>query len=236
MAAPILSFENLGLVQGAGWLFRGLDIHVGERDRLALIGRNGAGKTTLLKAIMGLVPIETGAVLFDGRALAPYPTERRVALGLGYAPEGRRPFAGMTVRENLEVACRAGRDERDQRLHDAFALFPQLEAKSRVRAWQLSGGQSQMLSIARALMSKPRLLLLDEPSLGLAARAVSDLMARLERIAGQGTAVLLAEQNASVALEIADRATVLDAGRVALAGSAIELKGSEAMEATFLGG
>lgn len=233
---PLLEVSGLSVRYGAAAALRGVDLRVAPGEVMALLGANGAGKTTLLKAIMGLVPIETGAVLFDGRALAPYPTERRVALGLGYAPEGRRPFAGMTVRENLEVACRAGRDERDQRLHDAFALFPQLEAKSRVRAWQLSGGQSQMLSIARALMSKPRLLLLDEPSLGLAARAVSDLMARLERIAGQGTAVLLAEQNASVALEIADRATVLDAGRVALAGSAIELKGSEAMEATFLGG
>ncbi len=236
MTPPLLEISGLSVRYGAAAALRDIDVTVGPGEVVALLGANGAGKTTLLKAVMGLVPIEAGAVLFGGAALAPYSTERRAELGLAYAPEGRRPFPGMTVRENLEVACRADRAERMRRLDDAFGLFPQLEDKAHIRAWQLSGGQSQMLAIARALMSKPRLLLLDEPSFGLSARLVADVMARLERIAGQGTAVLLAEQNANTALEIADRAYVFNAGRIALAGSVLDIMGSEALESAVLGG
>lgn len=236
MTPPLLEISGLSVRYGAAAALRNIDVTVGPGEVVALLGANGAGKTTLLKAVMGLVPIEAGAVRFGGAALAPYSTERRVGLGLAYAPEGRRPFLGMTVRENLEVACRASRTERDLRLAEAFELFPPLEDKADVRAWQLSGGQSQMLSVARALMSNPRLLLLDEPSLGLSARLVADVIARLERIAGQGTAVLLAEQNANTALEIANRAYLFSAGRITLTGSVLDIAGSEAHENAVLGG
>ncbi len=236
MSPPLLEIGSLSVRYGAAAALREVDVVVQPGEIVALLGANGAGKSTVLKAVMGLVPVEAGAVRFSGAALAPYPVERRARMGLSYAPEGRRLFPGLTVRENLEVACRAGRAERERRIDEAFNLFPQLRLREAVRAWQLSGGQSQMLAIARALMSKPSLLLLDEPSLGLSARLTADVMERLERVAGQGTSVLLAEQNANMALEIADRAYVLSAGRVALSGSAIELKGSEALENAFLGG
>jgi len=236
MTAPLLEVSGLAVRYGVAAALRGVDVAAGEGEIVTVLGANGAGKSTLLKAVMGLVPIEAGAIFLGGTALTPFSVERRVALGLAYAPEGRRPFPGMTVRENLEVACRANRAERARRLDDAYGLFPQLAEKAETRAWQLSGGQSQMLAIARALMSQPRVLLLDEPSLGLSARLVAELMRQLERIAGRGTAILLAEQNASAALEIADRAFVMRSGRIALQGLTVDLKGSAELEGAFLGG
>jgi branched-chain amino acid transport system ATP-binding protein len=164
------------------------------------------------------------------------PPEQRYALGLGYAPEGRRVFPGLTVRENLEVAAAAGRAGRDRLVAEVFAMFPQLAERRDQRGWQLSGGQQQMLAIGRALMGPPRLLLLDEPSLGLAPKLVDEVLGRIPSIVARGTSVLLAEQNVAKALAYCDRAYVLEVGRVVLSGSAAELRDAEAVRRAYLGG
>ncbi len=236
MSAPLLHISGLSVRYGAARALDGVDIAVEAGECVAILGANGAGKSTLLKAIIGLVRPRAGEIAFAGASLAGLAPERRAKLGLGYAPEGRRPFGALTVRENLEVACPEPRRERARRIRAAYEMFPQLADKEGTRAWQLSGGQAQMLAVARAMMARPRLLLLDEPSLGLAARLVQEVMGRLARIAAEGTAVLLAEQNAAAALDVAARAYVLRTGRVALAGTAAELRGSAALEDAFLGG
>ena len=162
--------------------------------------------------------------------------ERRARLGLGYAPEGRRIFPGLTVRENLEVAAFAGKAERMQRLERAFALFPQLAERRNQLGWQLSGGQQQMLAIGRALMGRPQLLLLDEPSLGLSPKLADEVLATVRAIVKHGTAVLLAEQNVRKALACCDRAYVLEIGKVALSGATSALRDTEEIRKAFLGG
>jgi len=189
---------------------------------VALLGPNGAGKTSLLESILGFRPA-TQAIRFLDRDVTRLPVERRVALGIGYVPERRRLFAGLTVRENLEASSAMPRLLRSQRVEEVLALFPMLRERAAARAWLLSGGQQQMLALARALIDRPRLLLLDEPTLGLAPRIVADLMARLEVLATEGTAILLSEQRASLALGIAGRGVVLSRSRVVRIASAQEL-------------
>jgi branched-chain amino acid transport system ATP-binding protein len=231
-----LTIEHLRVQYGAVVALDGVSLAVGAGTVVALLGANGAGKSSLLQAVMGLTRAEGGAIRLDGAALDGLPTHRRVAVGLGYCPEGRRVFPGMTVRDNLAVASPHPAAMREAAIEQQFALFPDLRAKADDLAWQLSGGQQQMLAIARALMTEPRVLLLDEPSLGLAPRLVTELFARLRTIAASGTAVLLAEQNVTQALAIADRATVLQVGRVVEDGTAAALRGSPAVRAAFLGG
>ncbi|MCK6451621.1 MAG: ABC transporter ATP-binding protein [Alphaproteobacteria bacterium] len=215
----LLEIRNLA----AGQL-GGVSLSVGRGEIVALLGANGAGKSTLLGAVVGEIAAPPGAVLFEGRDLAGLPPHRRARLGIGYCPAGRRVFPGMTVDDNLEVACFADAAERARRKHDVAALFPQLAALGSVPAWRLSGGQQQMLAIARALMARPSLLLLDEPSLGLAPLLVDELLARLRLVAEAGTAVLLAEQNIGAALGVATRAMLLVQGRVAAGGTPAELR------------
>jgi branched-chain amino acid transport system ATP-binding protein len=210
-----------------------LEVRAGEA--VALIGANGAGKTTLMKAVMGFVAPAAGALRYAGRPLAGVSVAARARLGLGYSPEGRRVFPGMSVRENLEVASRADRAATRGRLDDVFALFPALAAKQGALGWQLSGGQQQMLAIGRALMTAPRLLLLDEPSLGLSPILTAEVLGRVRTIVGRGTAVLLAEQNVAKALEVADRAYVLQVGRVVESGPAAELRQNPRIREAFLG-
>lgn len=233
---PILSVERLEVRYGAAPALAGIDLQVAANEAVALLGANGAGKSTLMRAVIGLLRPAAGRILFDGRSVDAMRTDRRVRLGIGYCPEGRRVFPGLTVQENLSVACWAGARIRAQRIAATFALFPALAERRTTRAWQLSGGQQQMLAIGRSLMDAPRLLLLDEPSLGLSPRLVDEVLDRIPGIVAGGTAVLLAEQNAAKALRVCSRAVVLKLGRVAAAGPAAELAASDAVRAAFLGG
>jgi branched-chain amino acid transport system ATP-binding protein len=196
------------------------DVSVEAGEIVALLGGNGAGKTTLLETVLGF---HAGRVVLFGRDASALAVERRVALGVGYVPEGRRVFAGLTVRENLEAASALPAGQRRQRVEEMLALFPMLGERPEARAWLLSGGQQQMLALARALMDRPRLLLLDEPTLGLAPVVVADLLRRLSTMTADGTAILLAEQRAALALGIARRGVVLSRGQVVRRGSAAEL-------------
>ena len=210
-------------------------IEVRAGEAVALVGANGAGKTTLMKSVMGFVAPAAGGIDYDGRPLAGVPVSARARLGIGYSPEGRRVFPGMTVRENLEVASRDRAAATRERLGEVYAMFPALAEKADALGWQLSGGQQQMLAIGRALMTAPRLLLLDEPSLGLSPILTAEVLGRVRAIVARGTAVLLAEQNVAKALEVADRAYVLQVGRVVESGPAAELRQNPRIREAFLG-
>jgi branched-chain amino acid transport system ATP-binding protein len=235
-APPVLAVEGLEVRYGDIVAVRDIALSVGAGEAVALLGANGAGKSTLMKAIIGLLRPAAGHIAFDGRGLRGIPVDRRARLGIGYCPEGRRVFPGLTVRENLAVACWEGAAVRARRLDEAYAMFPVLgEMRSRL-AWQLSGGQQQMLAIGRSLMNAPRLLLLDEPSLGLSPRLTDEVLGRIPLITASGVAVLLAEQNAAKALEICDKVFVLKLGSVTQSGRAADLAASETIRAAFLGG
>jgi branched-chain amino acid transport system ATP-binding protein len=206
MTAPVLAMPGLAVAAG---------------EIVAVLGGNRSGKTRLLEGILGLQPL-AGLHLF-GRDATGLPVERRVGLGIGYVPAGRRVFAGLTVRENLEAACALPAAERARRVEEMFLLFPMLGERPGARAWLLSGGQQQMLALARAMMNRPGLLLLDEPTLGLAPRVVAELFDALRRLASAGTAILLAEQRAGPALTVASRAVVLSRGRIVRDASAADL-------------
>jgi branched-chain amino acid transport system ATP-binding protein len=195
-------------------------VSVEAGEIVALLGGNGAGKTTLLETVLGFHP---GRVMLFGRDASALAVEQRIGLGVGYVPEGRRVFAGLTVRENLEASSSLPAVQRRQRVHEMLGLFPMLGERPEARAWLLSGGQQQMLALARALMDRPRLLLLDEPTLGLAPVVVADLLRRLSVMTADGTAILLAEQRAALALGAARRGVVLSRGQVVRRGSAAEL-------------
>jgi branched-chain amino acid transport system ATP-binding protein len=232
----LLSIEALEVRYGAVPALRGVTIAVGGHEAVALLGANGAGKSTLMKSVIGLVRPAAGRIVFDGSPIEALRTDRRARLGIGYCPEGRRTFPGMTVRENLLVACWGNARLRVQRIDAMFAMFPALAARQGVLAWQLSGGQQQMLAIGRSLMDAPRLLLLDEPSLGLSPLLTDEVLGRIPAIVAGGTAVLLAEQNAAKALGICSRGVVLKLGQVAAVGRAAELAASDEVRAAFLGG
>jgi branched-chain amino acid transport system ATP-binding protein len=207
VSVPVLDIGNFAVAAG---------------EIVALLGANGAGKTELIETILGFRP-SSQAIRLLGRDVTALPVERRVALGIGYVPERRRLFAGLTVAENLEASSRLSGAERRRRVEEMLALFPMLGQRPEARAWLLSGGQQQMLALARALMDRPRLLLLDEPTLGLAPLVVADLLARLQALAAEGTAVLLSEQRASLALGVAQRGVVLSRGRMVRLAPAQEL-------------
>src|SRR5262245_24368338 len=191
----VLTVDNIIVKYGSVTALRDVSLEVGSAESVALIGANGAGKSTLLKSIIGLLPLHAGALTFDQTSLGRLPPDRRIRLGIGYAPEGRRVFPGLTVRENLEVAIRVGAGQRRAMLDFALAMFPDLGGRQDARGWQLSGGQQQVLAIARALMGRPKLLLLDEPSLGLSPKLVDEVLRQIPMIVQRGTSVLLAEQN-----------------------------------------
>ncbi len=234
--SQLLEIESLNVAYGPVSALSGVTVSVGVGEAVALVGANGAGKSTLFKSIVGFLRPRSGRLHFLGRDMTGVSPERRARLGLGYAPEGRRIFPGLTVRENLEVAAFAGKAERMQRLERAFALFPQLAERRNQLGWQLSGGQQQMLAIGRALMGRPRLLLLDEPSLGLSPKLADEVLATVRAIVKHGTAVLLAEQNVRKALACCDRAYVLEIGKVALSGATSALRDTEEIRKAFLGG
>jgi branched-chain amino acid transport system ATP-binding protein len=235
-AAPLLAVAGLGVAYGRIAALRAISLSVAPGEAVALLGANGAGKSSLLRAIMGLVPAASGTIALAGREITALPPENRARRGLGYAPEGRRVFAGMSVDDNLAVACRADAAERRRRRAAVLALFPQLADHASRRAWQLSGGQQQMLAIGRALMTAPRLLLLDEPSLGLSPLLTAQLLASVRTLCDGGMAILLAEQNVAQALAICDRAYVLQSGVLVAAGAARDLAQDPAIRRAFLGG
>ncbi|WP_188261286.1 ABC transporter ATP-binding protein [Azospirillum tabaci] len=233
--APLLQVEGLTAGYGGAVAVDRLSLSVAAGEAVALLGANGAGKSTLLKAILGLVPAMGGRIRLAGEEIGALAPERRVRLGLGYVPEGRRVFPGMSVRDNLEVASWLGRAERVRDLERVFALFPALEGKAEERAWRLSGGQQQMLAVGRALMGRPRVLLLDEPSLGLSPKLAGEVFAAVRAIAATGTAVLVAEQSAARALSAAGRVVLLRLGKSIHDGPVETLPG-DALRDAFLGG
>jgi branched-chain amino acid transport system ATP-binding protein len=216
----------------------GISLEIAEGEIVALLGANGAGKSTTLKTISRLLAPVAGEVRFAGESLARCDPEDVVARGIAHVPEGRKIFPGLTVLDNLRLGAtprHARRTEIDRDVEGVFAIFPKLGTLATKLGWTLSGGEQQMLAIARGLMARPRLLLLDEPSLGLAPLIVKDVMATIARIARDGTTILLVEQNAHLALQIAQRAYVLETGRVALSGEARALISNEEMRRAYLG-
>ena len=236
MTAPLLAVANLAAGYGRVAVLHDVSLAVGVGEIAAIVGPNGAGKTTLLAAVMGLLP-RRGEVRLAGVPAGA--TEAMVAAGAVLVPETRALFADMSVADNLLLGAyprrRAGRAERDTSLGEVFALFPRLKERGHQRAATLSGGERQMLALGRALMARPRLLLLDEPSLGLAPRVVRDIFHVLVRLRERGLAILLVEQNARAALDIADYGYVLELGEVVLEGPSARLAGDAQVIATYLG-
>jgi branched-chain amino acid transport system ATP-binding protein len=237
----VLTVERLFVTYGPIRAVAGVSLEVGAGEVVALLGANGAGKTTLLHAIMGVLDSVQGRIAFDGREIAGIASHEIVALGIALVPEGRQLFAEMTVQENLEVSfCRAMRtrlDRRrfDRRLEAVSEIFPRVVERRRQIAGTLSGGEQQMVAIARALMSEPRLLLLDEPSLGLSPVMVDTVMDVIERLHRSGLSILLVEQNAEAALALAERGYVLERGAIAVDGAAAQLLGDPKVQAAYLG-
>ena len=241
-ASPVgvlLDVRDVQVAYGTGGLaLQGVSLHVRAGEIVALIGANGAGKTTLLKTVAGLVPSRSGEILFVGRSVGRLEAPDRVKLGLALVPEGRRLFSRLTVAENLTLGTftNAEAAHRREMLDRIYTLFPILRERARQRAGTLSGGEGQMLAIARALMSRPRFLMLDEPSLGIMPRLVDTIMDALARLhRAEGLAMLLVEQNVPAALDLATRGYVLQTGRVVLEGTSRELLGSELVRKAYLG-
>lgn len=236
MGAAILSVADLRVRYGAVQAVRGIALDVGQGEIVALLGANGAGKSSTLNAIVGLAP-STGEIMFEGDSIAGVPTERLVRRGLTLTPEGRRVFGSLSVAENLRLGAFPVADaaERAQNLDRMLTLFPILAERRGQLAGTLSGGQQQMLAIARSLMMSPRLLLLDEPSLGLAPKIVDTIFEQIEGLRSAGITILLVEQNVAMSLEVADRAYVMASGEIAASGTAEELAASHLVEAAYLG-
>ena len=232
----LLSVEGLVVRHGGLAVLHGVELNVGAGEAVALLGANGSGKSSLMRAVIGLSPAAAGTIQLDGLPIERLRVDRRARLGIGYCPEGRRIFPGLTVAENLAVACWGGARLCEQRIEAMFELFPALASRRRSAAWQLSGGQQQMLAIGRSLMDAPRLLLLDEPSLGLSPRLIEAVLGRIPTIVATGTSVLLAEQNAAKALQVCSRAVVLRLGRVTAEGPAALLAAGGELRTAFLGG
>ncbi len=235
-AAPILEVRDLSVAYGAIKALKSVSLTLAEGEIVTLIGANGAGKTTTLRAIMGLVPPSSGEVRYRGEPTRSAPTHRLVREGLVLVPEGRIVFANLTVRENLEMGAYSRRDRGVAADYDrVYALFPRLKERLKQTAGTLSGGEQQMLAIGRAMMSKPKVLLLDEPSLGLAPIVVHAIFEAIEEIHKGGTPVLLVEQNANAALRHSNRAYVLETGAVALEGTSAEVAANPKVKEAYLG-
>ncbi|HEY8418305.1 MAG TPA: ABC transporter ATP-binding protein [Limnochordales bacterium] len=234
----MLAVENLVAHYGPVEALKGISLHVQPGEIVTLIGANGAGKSTTLRAISGLVRPTRGRIVYEGTDLTTLPPERIVALGIAHVPEGRRVFSQMTVLENLELGAYTRSDPQGIRedMERVFTLFPRLAERRTQLAGTMSGGEQQMLAIGRALMARPRLLLLDEPSMGLAPIVVENIFAVIQDINRQGTTILLVEQNANLALSVAHKGYVLETGRVALSDTAERLRENEAVRRAYLGG
>ncbi len=234
----MLNLDKINVYYGAIHAIKDISIEVNEGEIVTLIGANGAGKSTTLRTISGLLKPKTGTVKFEGQDIAGLPAQGIVSLGISQVPEGRRVFANMTVMENLELGAylRSDKKELKEDLKSVFERFPRLAERRGQLSGTLSGGEQQMLAMGRALMSRPRLLLLDEPSMGLAPLLVKEIFSIIKEINASGTTVLLVEQNANMALSIAHKAYVLETGRIILSGVAKELAASEEVRKAYLGG
>jgi branched-chain amino acid transport system ATP-binding protein len=234
----MLKIDNINVYYGAIHAIKGISLEVNEGEIVTLIGANGAGKSTILRTVSGLLKPKTGEINFEGKNIAGMPAQNIVKLGISQVPEGRRVFANMTVLENLELGAYIRSDKQGIKddMNVVFERFPRLSERLTQLAGTLSGGEQQMLAMGRALMSRPRLLLLDEPSMGLAPLLVKEIFSIIKDINATGTTILLVEQNANMALSIANTAYVLETGRITLSGSAKELAASEEIRKAYLGG
>jgi len=234
----MLKVEDINVYYGAIHAIKGISLEVEKGEIVTLIGANGAGKSTILRTISGLLKPKTGKIDFEGQNIAGIAAQHIVKSGISQVPEGRRIFANMTVMENLDLGAYVRSDKAgiQEDLKMVFSRFPRLEERKTQEAGTLSGGEQQMLAMGRALMSRPRLLLLDEPSMGLAPLLIKEIFSIIQDINKTGTTVLLVEQNANMALSIANRAYVLETGRITLAGPAKDLAASEAVRKAYLGG
>ena len=233
----MLKIENLHVSYGGIQALRGISLEVPDGKIVTLIGANGAGKSTTLRTITGLVKASAGSILWNGQELLGKPIDKIVSAGIAMSPEGRRVFSDLTVVENLKIGAylRKDKDEIEKDLKWVYELFPRLEERSWQLAGTLSGGEQQMLAVGRALMSRPQLMMLDEPSLGLAPLVVQDIFSIIREINRQGVTVLLIEQNANMALKTADLAYVLETGRITMSGTGAELLADEKVKEAYLG-
>jgi len=238
----VLTFKNINTYYGKVHALKNISLHLNEKEIVALIGANGAGKTTILNTLSAVTPSQSGSIHFSGTCIDALPPDRIVKIGISQVPEGRQVFKGLTVAENLELGAYLRFTEREPKeaikkdIFRMYELFPRLEERKKQMAGTLSGGEQQMLAIGRALMAKPKLLLLDEPSMGLAPLVVQEIFAVIERLRrDEGTTVLLVEQNAKAALKMADRGYVLETGKIILEGNAADLLENPEVQRAYLG-
>lgn len=233
----MLEIKDLEVCYGVIRAIKGVSFEVDQGEVIALIGANGAGKTTILHTITGLIPASKGSILFEGKELTKTPAHKIVSMGMAHVPEGRRVFQELSVLENLKLGAYTRKDKTGiaESLKMVYERFPRLEERKNQVAGTLSGGEQQMLAMGRALMSKPRIILMDEPSMGLSPLLVSEIFDIIKVISESGTTVLLVEQNAKKALSIADRAYVLETGNITLSGKASDLINNESVKKAYLG-
>ena len=233
----LLEIKDLEVSYGIIKAIKGISFDINEGEVIALIGANGAGKTTILHTITGLITAERGTVQFEGKEITKVPAHKIVGMGMAHVPEGRRVFANLTVLQNLKMGAytRKDKNEIEQTLETVYTRFPRLKERQNQMAGTLSGGEQQMLAMGRALMSHPKIILMDEPSMGLSPIFVNEIFDIIQSVSASGTTVLLVEQNARKALSIADRAYVLETGNVVLEGKADELLHNDAIKKAYLG-
>jgi len=236
-AAALLELDKLEVAYGGIHAVKGIDLIVRQGELVCLIGANGAGKTTTLKGITGLQPVSAGKVVYDGNDVTGNPAFQLVRKGLSMVPEGRGVFGALTIEENLAMGAYSRRDRKEikQDVERVFGLFPRLKEREKQTAGTLSGGEQQMLAMARAIMSRPKLLLLDEPSMGLAPLMVQKVFETVLAISGEGVTILLIEQNAKLALEVSNRGYVMESGTITLSGNARDLLSNPKVREAYLG-
>jgi len=233
----MLEVKDIEVYYGMIQAIKGVSFHVNEGEVIALIGANGAGKTTILHTVSGLLAPKSGSVLFEGKDITKIPGHKIVSMGMAHVPEGRRVFAQLSVLQNLKMGAytRKDKEEIQQTLKTVFERFPRLEERQNQLAGTLSGGEQQMLAMGRALMSHPKIILMDEPSMGLSPIFVNEIFDIIQKVSASGTTVLLVEQNAKKALSIADRAYVLETGNIVLSGNAQDLMNDDSIKKAYLG-
>ena len=233
----LLEVQDIQVYYGMIQALKGVSFSVNEGEVIALIGANGAGKTTTLHTVTGLLRAKSGHIIYDGQDITKVPPHKIVTMGMAHVPEGRRVFANMTVLQNLKMGAftRSDKNEIDATIEKVYKRFPRLKERQNQTAGTLSGGEQQMLAMGRALMSQPKIILMDEPSMGLSPIFVDEIFKIIQQVSAAGTTVLLVEQNAKKALAIADRAYVLETGKIALSGDAKELMNNESIKKAYLG-